>query len=143
MGKIALFLPVFARFVETAQKSNLTFVNIVTCNTGIPVLRLRHNEAQNSKPKEENTMTIREEINRQIKHIESQLINMQAFNPYKTADSINSMYWCGRQTASTTMDFIDTLKSLGLVTIEEYAEYSNRIGNLNNLLVKVHNELCK
>ena len=88
-------------------------------------------------------MTIREEINRQIKHIESQLINMQAFNPYKTADSINSMYWCGRQTASTTLDFIDTLKSLGLVTIEEYSEYSNRIGNLNNLLVKAHNELCK
>ena len=67
-------------------------------------------------------MTIREEINRQIKHIESQLINMQAFNPYKTADSINSMYWCGRQTASTTMDFIDTLQSLGLVRIEEYSE---------------------
>ena len=88
-------------------------------------------------------MTIREEVNRQIKHIESQLINMEAFNPYKTADSINAMYWCGRQSASTTMDFIDTLKSLGLVTTEEYAEYSNRIGNLNNLLVKVHNELCK
>lgn len=88
-------------------------------------------------------MTIREEINRQIKHIESQLINIQAFNPYKTADSINAMYWCGRQTASTTMDFIDTLKSLGLVTIEEYSEYSSRIGNITNLLVKVHNELCK
>ena len=88
-------------------------------------------------------MTIREEVNRQIKHIESKITDMQAFNPYKTADSINAMYWCGRQTASTTMDFIDTLQSLGLVTIEEHTEYANRISNLNNLLVKVHNEISK
>lgn len=88
-------------------------------------------------------MTIREEVNRQIKHIESKITDMQAFNPYKTKDSINAMYWCGRQTASTTIDFIDTLQSLGLVTIEEYTEYLNRISNLQNLLVKVHNEISK
>ena len=88
-------------------------------------------------------MTIREEVNRQIKHIESQIINIQGFNPYKTADSINAMYWCGRQTASTTMDFIDTLQSLGLVTTEEHTEHANRIRDLNNLLIKVHNEMGK
>ena len=88
-------------------------------------------------------MTIREEVNRQIKHIENKITDMQAFNPYKTAGSINAIYWCGRQAASTTMDFIDTLQSLGLVTTEEYTEYASRISNLNNLLVKVHNEMSK
>lgn len=86
-------------------------------------------------------MTIREEVNRQIKHIEAKIADMEGFNPYKTKESINAMYWCGRQTASTTLDFIDTLQSLGLVTTEEHAEYFDRISNLNNLLVKTHNSL--
>ena len=86
-------------------------------------------------------MTIREEVNRQIKHIEAKIIDMQAFNPYKTKESINAMYWCGRQTASTTLDFIETLQSIGVLTNEESTEFILRISKLNNLLVETHNEL--
>ena len=86
-------------------------------------------------------MTIREEVNRQIKHIEVQLINMEGFNPYKTKESINGMYWCGRQTATTTLDFVETLQSNGILTSEEAIEFIARIRNLNNLLEKTHNSL--
>ncbi len=86
-------------------------------------------------------MTIKEEVNRQIKHIEAKIEAMDGFNPYKTKEYIEANYWCGRQAATTTTNFIDTLQSLGLVTTEEYTEYVNRISNLNNLLVKTHNAL--
>ena len=86
-------------------------------------------------------MTINEEINRQIKHIEAKITAMEAYSPYKTEKTIEASYWCGRQTATTTIDFIDTLCSLGLITPKEHAEYCNRIGNLHNMLVKTHNAL--
>ena len=86
-------------------------------------------------------MTIREEVNRQIKHIEAKIIDMEGFNPYKTKESINAMYWCGRQTASTTLDFVDTLKSNGIITEDEYIEYSVRIRDINIKLTNMHNAL--
>ena len=88
-------------------------------------------------------MTIKEEVNRQIKHIEAKIINMEGFNPYKTKESIIASYWCGRQTASTTMDFVDTLQSLGMITTEEHIEYCSRIRDLNNLLVETYNRVSK
>ena len=86
-------------------------------------------------------MTIREEVNRQIKHIEAKIIDMEGFNSYKTKESINAMYWCGRQTASTTLDFVDTLKSNGIITEDEYIEYSVRIRDINIKLTNTHNAL--
>ena len=68
---------------------------------------------------------------------------MEGFNPYKTRETIDANYWCGKQTATTSLDFIDTLQSLGMITTEEYMEYVNRISVLNNALVKTHNELIK
>lgn len=88
-------------------------------------------------------MTIKEEVNRQIKHIEAKIIDMEGFNPYKTKESIIAMYWCGRQAASTTIDFIDTLQSLGMITTEEHTEYCSRIRDLNNLLVETYNRVSK
>ena len=88
-------------------------------------------------------MTIKEEVNRQIKHIETKIIDMEGFNPYKTKESIIAMYLCGRQTASTTIDFVDTLQSLGMITTEEHIEYCSRIRDLNNLLVETYNKVNK
>ena len=86
-------------------------------------------------------MTIREEVNRQIKHIEAKIIDMEGFNPYKTKESINAMYWCGKQAATTTLDFVDTLQSVGVLTDEESKEFTLRIRKLNTLLEKTHNAL--
>ena len=88
-------------------------------------------------------MTIREEVNRQIKHIENKISDMQAFNQYKTEESINAMYWCGRQTATTTLDFMETLRSLGTISTDEYIEFTNRITELNILLTQTHNSILK
>lgn len=66
---------------------------------------------------------------------------MQAFNPYKTKETVNAMYWCGRQTVTTTLDFMETLQSIGMISAEEHTEYANRISKLNNLLVETHNAL--
>lgn len=91
----------------------------------------------------DNMMTIRDEVNRQIKHIEAKIINMEGYNPYKTKESIDASYWCGAQAATTTLDFVDTLYSMGLITSEENNEYYLRIANLRNLLTKTHNAMAK
>lgn len=40
-GRLPIFLPVFARFVETAQKSNLTFVKIYRLQYWYPSAKIR------------------------------------------------------------------------------------------------------
>ena len=88
-------------------------------------------------------MTIRDEVIRQIKHIENKITDMQASNPYKTEESINAMYWCGRQAATTTLDFVETLRNLGSISSDEYIELVNRITDLNILLTKTRNAMLK
>lgn len=84
-------------------------------------------------------MTIREEINRQSKHIEQMIINIQARNTKK--ETINNSYWCGRQTASTTIDFIDTLKSMNIISDDECIEFTDKIRKLYRILCDTYNGL--
>lgn len=84
-------------------------------------------------------MSIAEEINRQIKHIEKKLFAITDTDPRKTKETVSANYWCGIQTATTTTDFIYTLQSLGIISTEEHAKYFVRIRNLNNDLVRAYN----
>lgn len=86
-------------------------------------------------------MTIREEINRQVKHIEQMIINIQAHSSTKTKETINNSYWCGRQIASTTIDFIDTLKSMNIISDAEYTEFTQRIRKIYHILCNTYNSL--
>lgn len=85
-------------------------------------------------------MSIAEEINRQIKHIEQKIIAITGADPRKTPETVSANYWCGRQTASTTTDFIYTLQSLGIISTEEHANFFVKISNLNNDLVRAYNK---
>lgn len=86
-------------------------------------------------------MTIKDEINRQIKHVENKIKNMKDYCLYRTKETINSNYWCGKQTINTTMDFLETFYSLGIINQEEYREYWHKISELNDLLFKTYTAL--
>lgn len=86
-------------------------------------------------------MTIKEELNRQIKHIGAKITALEAYSPTKTEESILANYWCGRQAATTTTDFIETLYNNGIINEADFLEYSEKVRTLYRLLQETYNSL--
>lgn len=90
MGKIAHFLPVFARFVETAQKFNSTFVNIYRLQYWYPSAKIR--AQRSTKQQTERSTKMKKTITTKvIEKLESDMIFCFECDEQEKAETYNQL----------------------------------------------------
>jgi len=86
---------------------------------------------------------IKDTIYRYISHLREKVIALNGYNPRTTPDFIAGQFYCGSQTATILCDLIDDAYHENIITEKEWSDLSNKVFELRNQLVKIHNGLIK
>ena len=83
-------------------------------------------------------MNIKNTIELTISHLRAKVRDLETHDPHRTHDQETAIYWCGRQTGTTLIDFLEAFQHEGIINSDELISYRERILAQYRLLDRVY-----